>query len=111
MTEERRTSPRHAASIAGEIESTAGTSSITITRDVSAVGLLVLSRTEHQIGDAIKLRLLGVGGEVVHEVAAKVVRQERMSPDESTLWHTKVGVVVDDAAAFAKLIAELDRKS
>jgi hypothetical protein len=109
MTEERRTSPRHTAFIAGEIETTAGKSSITITRDVSAAGLLVFSRREHQVGDAIKIRLLR--GEVMHEVAAKVVRQERLAPDESTLWRTKVGVVVDDADAFAKIIAELDRQT
>jgi hypothetical protein len=108
MTEERRTSPRHTASIAGEIESAAGTSSIAITRDVSAVGLLVFSRREHQIGDSIKIRLLR--GDVLHEIAAKVVRQEHLAPDESTLWRTKVGVVVDDADALAKITAELDRK-
>jgi len=109
MTEERRTSPRQAASIAGEIETAAGKASIAITRDISAAGLLVFSRREHQIGDAIKIRLLR--GDVLHELAARVVRQELLAPDESTLWRTKVGVVVDDADAFAKIIAELDRQS
>jgi len=106
MTEERRTSPRHEASIAGEIELATGKSSIAITRDVSAVGLLVFSRREHAIGDAIKIRLLR--GETLREIAARVVRQERLTPHESTLWRTKVGVVVDDPDAFAKIIAELD---
>ena len=107
MSEERRASPRRNASIAGEIETAEGKASIAITRDVSAQGLLLLSRMEHAIGDALKMKL--VVGQTTFEIAVKVARQDVMSPHESSLWRTKVGVVVDDQAQLATIIEALDR--
>ena len=107
MSEERRASPRRNASLAGEIETGEGKASIAITRDVSAQGLLLLSRREHGVGDALKMKL--VVGADNFEITAKVVRQEALSPNESSLWRTKVAVLVDDEAALATVIAALDR--
>src|SRR5262245_83925 len=106
MSEDRRASPRRTAHVAAEIETSAGKSSIAITRDVSANGLLVFSRRELAIGETIKIRLMK--GRDMLEVAAKVVRQEELTPDESTLWRTKVGVLVEDAAQLASMIEGKD---
>lgn len=107
MSEERRASPRRAAFLAAELETTAGKSSIAITRDISTQGLLMYSRRALAIGDAVKIRLQK--GDETFEIAAKVTRQAELSPDESTLWRTKVGVVVDDPTLLEKLHAALDR--
>jgi PilZ domain len=108
MTEERRASPRQTAYIAAEIETSAGKASIAITRDVSARGLLVFSRRELAVGEAVKIRL--VRGDEEHLVSAKVIRQEVLSPGESTLWRTKVGIRVDDADVLAKLLATIEQE-
>lgn len=109
MTEERRASPRRAAFLAAEIETSAGKSSIAITRDVSENGLLAFSRRELALGETIKVRL--VRGQDVYEITGKVVRQEPLSPEESTLWRTKVGLLVEDTAQLRDVLAAVDRTS
>jgi hypothetical protein len=107
MTEERRESPRRAAYIAAELETGEGKSSIAITRDISTRGVLMFSRRTLAVGDAVTIKL--VKGNESFVIAAKVTRVDTLSPDESTLWRTKVGVVVDDPAMLERLHAALDR--
>jgi hypothetical protein len=106
VTDERRTSPRHTAYLAGELVTHEGESSIAITRDVSAGGLLLYTRIR-DLGDTVKLTVMH-GGERL-EFAGKVVRSE--SVDDSELWRTKVAISVDQddpviAALFAAIAAQ-----
>ncbi len=104
MTEERRASPRRSATFAAEIQTSAGKSTIAITRDVSSIGLLVLSRRTLAIGETVTIRL--VFENVIHLITCKVARQEALDAEESSLWRTKVGVVVEGAdTILAKLFA------
>jgi hypothetical protein len=103
MTDERRGTPRHSASFAGEIETPEGHQKIAITRDVSANGVLLLTRTNQLVvGEPVKLRVM-VGHEEVH-ISGRVVRQEPLGAEESTLWRTKVAVTLDPSPQFEKLM-------
>ena len=105
MQDERRGSPRQTAYLAGELETTEGKASIAITRDVSAGGLLVLSRRRHEIGAVVSLKMLA-GSETVR-ITGKVVRLEQLEPGESDIWRTKIALAVDDADALAKIVANI----
>ena len=73
VTDERRTSPRHTAYLAGELETSEGQASIAITRDVSAAGLLLYTRIR-DLGETVKLTVMH-GGEKL-QITGKVVRVE-----------------------------------
>ncbi|MGE5186872.1 MAG: PilZ domain-containing protein, partial [Acidobacteriota bacterium] len=87
MSEERRGSVRYSVYFAGELEAAEGKSSIAITRDVSEHGLLLLSRRELAIGDAVSLQVIWDGEQTT--LRGKVVRIEPLAPGESDLWRTK----------------------
>jgi len=105
MSEERRTAPRYAASLPGELDSREGRTSIAITRDVSSSGLLVLSRTEVAVGTSVSLKVAFRGTDLT--LTGKVVRHEEVSPEESSLWLYKVAVVLDSSPLLDDLMAEL----
>src|SRR5687768_15515107 len=108
MTDERRTSPRHTAYLAAELDTGEGDRSIAITRDVGANGLLVLSRRELVPGQVVKLRVAFAGKDDWY-VTGEVVRQEPLAPGESSLWRTKVALRVDAGDPVQRQIfAELD---
>jgi hypothetical protein len=106
VTDERRTSPRHTAYLAGELESDEGRSSIAITRDVGAGGLLLFTRLRN-CGEAVKLTVVHGGKKL--QVTGKVVREERV--EDSELWRTKLAISVDQsdpviASLFAAIAAQ-----
>ncbi len=106
MTDDRRASPRLTAYLAGEIETAGGKSSIAITRDVGAGGLLLFTRLR-DCGDTVKLTVMHDGQKLV--VTGKVVREEKV--DDSELWRTKLAIVVDQsdpviASLFAAIAAQ-----
>lgn len=106
MTDERRSSPRHTAYLAGELETNQGKSSIAITRDVGAGGLLLFTRLR-DCGETVKLTVMHAGKKL--QVTGKVVREERV--DDSELWRTKLAIVVDQsdpviASLFAAIAAQ-----
>ena len=105
MSEERRATPRFPASLAGELERSAGKTSISITRDVSSSGLLVLSRHEIATGMPVKLRVAFQGHDVT--ITGKVVRQEPVDPSIGSIWRFQVAVAVDPSPMFDQLMAEL----
>ena len=108
MTDERRGSQRHNASFAGEIETPEGQQKIAITRDVSANGLLLLTRTQQlTVGEAVKLRVMFEHQEV--HVSGRVVRQEPLGVEESTLWRTKVAITLDPSPEFEGLMASFEK--
>jgi hypothetical protein len=106
VTDERRMSPRHTAYLAGELETHEGESSIAITRDVSAAGLLLFTRIR-ELGETVKVTVMHAGEKM--QIVGKVVRTEPV--DDSELWRTKVAISVDQddpviAALFAAIAAE-----
>ncbi len=106
MTDERRTSPRHAAHLAGELETAKGPSAIAITKDISAGGLLVFTRLRLAVGTAVKLLVLWQDEQVV--LTGNVVREEAVEPEESTLWRSRVALAIDpDDPGLAKIVAAL----
>jgi hypothetical protein len=110
MSEERRGAPRVTAYIAAEIDTGEGKQAIAITRDVSANGILVLTRLSLEVGQAVKLKV-AFGGRDDRILAGKVVRQEELDPGESTLWHTKVALAVEPGdPVHAELLQALDER-
>ncbi len=105
MSDERRGSVRYSVYFAGELETGEGKSSIAITRDVSANGLLLLSRRVLQVGDTVSLQVLWDGEQVT--LRGKVVRQAPLAPGESDLWRTKVALALSDDPTLGKLYAKL----
>lgn len=104
MTDERRASPRHAASLAGELETAQGKSAIAITRDVSAGGLAMFTRMRLEVGTPVKLLVLWNDEKVV--LAGTVLREEPLDPQESTLWRSRVAISIDPQdPGFAKIVA------
>jgi hypothetical protein len=105
MSEERRGSVRYSVYFAGELETAEGKSSIAITRDVSASGLLVLSRRVLEIGDTVSFQVIWDGEQIT--LRGKVVRQEPLAPGESDLWRCKVALAMTDDPTFGKLYRKL----
>ena len=95
MTDERRTSTRRTASLVAELDGGGGQAKIAITRDVGTGGLLVYTRAKVEVGQTVKLKV-SLGERGTREVAGKVLREEPLSPDESTLWRTRVAIQCDE---------------
>jgi hypothetical protein len=93
VVEDRRAAPRHEAYISAALETSGGRTTIAITRDISATGLLILTRFPLAIGEVIKLT--AALGDAQHALSGRVVRQEDLEPHE--LWRYKVAIAVDDA--------------
>jgi hypothetical protein len=93
MAEDRRAAPRHEAYVSAALETSQGRSTIAITRDISAQGLLILTRIGLAVGDVVKLTVALAGAK--HTLSGKVVRVEPMEPHE--LWRHKVALVADSA--------------
>jgi hypothetical protein len=101
VTDERRGSPRHAASIAGELQTADGDSAIAITRDVGANGLLVFTRLRECEG-TVKLKV--VHNDETMVLTGRVVRMEPI--EDSHLWRNKVAIAIDgDDGLIAKLFS------
>jgi hypothetical protein len=102
--EDRRASPRHEAYISAALETSQGRSTIAITRDISAKGLLILTRVNLAVGDVVKLTVAMGGSQ--HALSGKVVRVEAMEAHE--LWRHKVAIAVDSGdPVLAQLQATL----
>ena len=106
MTDERRASTRHQTSLAGELESEQGKSAIAITRDVSAGGLLVFTRMRLEVGAPVRIMVLFKDEQL--SFPGTVLREQSLTPHESTLWRSKVAIAVEpNDAALAKLYAAI----
>ncbi len=106
MSDERRASPRHAASLAGELETAEGKSAIAITRDVSAGGLAMFTRMRLKVGTPVKLLVLWNDEQVI--LTGTVIREEALDPHESTLWRSRVAIAIDPQdPSFAKIFGAL----
>jgi hypothetical protein len=106
MAEERRGSPRVPASLAGEIETPEGKSSIAISRDVAAGGLLVFARKHLESGTRLKITVVYNAQQL--KLEGTVLRCEDLDVGTSTLWRTRVAIGVDpDDAVLAQLYAAI----
>lgn len=105
MTEERRGSARITAYYAGELETAEGRHGIAITRDISAGGLLVLSRRSHAVGDSVSLSVICDGETIA--LKGKVVRLQELEPGESELYRCKVALSIESGDGLAKLYKKL----
>lgn len=103
MAEDRRAAPRQEAYVSAALETLQGRSTIAITRDISSMGLLILTRIQVAIGEVIKLTV--ALGSAQHTLSGKVVRLEPMEPHE--LWRYKVALAVDADPVLAQLQATL----
>jgi hypothetical protein len=102
--EDRRAAPRQQAHVSAGLETAKGRSTIAITRDISARGLLLLTRAALEIGEVVKLTVsLGDGPGTL---SGKVVRIEDLDGHE--LWRYKAAITVDDGdPVLARLHAAL----
>jgi hypothetical protein len=104
VTDERRASPRLAASLAAELITDEGKTAIAITRDVSAGGLLVFTRFR-AIEGTVKLRVMFESSE--HFLTGTVLRHEPVT--DSPLWRTQVAIAVDpNDPVLSKIFAHLE---
>jgi len=94
VSDERRGSPRVAASLAGELETPEGKTSIAISRDISSGGLLIFARTRQPAGATLSLTVVFQGEQVTFE--GTVLRCEELEPGSSTLWRTQIALAVDE---------------
>jgi hypothetical protein len=115
---ERRRGPRHALYLPAELVLEGTAPKIAITKDISEVGLLLLTRAKLEAGAAVVLRIYlpGEGLEAV-DVPGKVVRREELADEEKGIWRHKLAFSFDQgqpelsaefeglAAAQAKLYA------
>lgn len=83
-----------------------------VTRDVSASGLLLLTRTTIDVGERVRVRVHVPGESIGQRVLfGRVVRHEPLDESEQGLWRVKVGVELEQAspelgALFAQLAAK-----
>jgi hypothetical protein len=104
--EERRATPRQEAYVPAVLETAQGRSTTALTRDISATGLLILTRLDLVVGELVRLTVALDG--VEHTLACKVVRLEQLESHE--LWRHKVALVVDGAdPVLVQLQATLQR--
>ncbi|MEZ4220461.1 MAG: PilZ domain-containing protein [Polyangiaceae bacterium] len=110
MSEERRHAPRHTAYLGAELDLGDGPVRSAITHDGSSTGLLLLTRAELAADQEVTIRcFLGKGEPVM--LKGIVVRQEALSPEENSLWRSKVAVKLEgDNPELAKHFEEIGER-
>lgn len=102
--EDRRAAPRQEAYVSAALESPAGRTTIAITRDISARGLLLLTRAALDVGQVVKLTV--PLGDAQETLSGTVVRTEPL--DDHELWRHKVAITFAEAdPVLARLHAAL----
>ncbi len=94
---ERRTDVRHCAHLPSQIERADGSSRMAMVADISVSGALILTRAKLDPGEAIQLSLHTYVGdhEDTHQVAARVVRADRLPADLAHLWAYTAAIQFD----------------
>jgi len=109
---ERRRRVRHYVYLAAELVVEGTTPRTAITKDISEIGLLLLTRAALQLGQKVDLKIYLPGDEMrAVVVRGKVVRLEELSDAEKGIWRDKVAFTFDEpqpelAGEFEKLAAE-----
>ncbi len=106
MVQDRRYSPRHTASLHAQIETENGRWTIAITQDMSATGLLVLSKQPIGIGGRVTIHVLVDGEQCA--ITGTVVREEPLAHGEASMWRSKEAVAIDPKQRdYAKILAAI----
>lgn len=112
MSIERRRKFRHSVYLAAELVVEGRTPRTAITKDISELGLLLLTRADFAPGDGVVLRIYPPGDEMRSvDVPGKVVRLEELADEEKGIWRHKVAFAFDEAQPalaqeFAQFAAE-----
>lgn len=93
---ERRRRSRHAAYLPAELVVEGVTPRTAITKDISELGLLLLTRANLDRGQCVVVRIYLPGEELRSvDVPGKVVRLEELSDEEKGIWRIKVAFTFD----------------
>jgi hypothetical protein len=93
---ERRQRVRHSVYLAAELVVEGTTPRTAITKDISALGLLLLTRANLDRGESVVLKIYPPGDEMRSvEVRGKVVRLEELVDGERGIWRNKVAFAFD----------------
>ena len=109
---DRRAAERHLACFPAAVVKPDGEQRISIIRDLSVTGALLLVRSNLGVGETVKLQLhISENPDEVREATGKIVRVVPLADDEIGLWVAKIGVVFDqEMTIYAKEIAELEER-
>jgi hypothetical protein len=97
MTEkgdERRRAERYAVYASAELVTEKGDVAVALTEDVSASGVLLLTRARLDVGQTVQIRI-HVQGHPPRMVSGRVARSAKLPPGASPLWTEEVAVVVE----------------
>ena len=98
MVRERRRSARHYVYLAAELVVEGTTPRTAITKDISELGLLLLTRASLGLGQQVDLKIYLPGEEMRSVVVrGKVVRLEQLADEEKGIWRDKVALCFDRA--------------
>ena len=98
MSVERRKRSRHSAYLPAELVVEGATPRTAITKDISELGLLLLTRADLDRGKSVVLRIHLPGDEMRSvDVPGKVIRQEELADEEKGIWRNKVAFTFDSA--------------
>jgi hypothetical protein len=106
---ERRRSSRHYVYLAAELVVSGTTPRTAITKDISELGLLLLTRAKLDVGQTVDVRIYLPGDEMRSVVVSgKVVRLEQLADEEKGIWRDKVAFCFESAQPdLAKEFEEL----
>ena len=112
MSIERRQRSRHSVYLPAELVVEGTIPRTVITKDISELGLLLLTRADLNRGEGMVVRIYLPGDEMRSvDVPGKVVRLEELADEEIGIWRNKVAFAFDDAQPdiakeFEKFAAE-----
>jgi len=98
--------------LAAELVVEGATPRTAITKDISEIGLLLLTRADLNCGESVVVKIYPPGDEMRSvDVPGKVVRLEELADEEKGIWRNKVAFAFDKAQPdiareFEKLAAE-----
>ena len=98
MSVERRRRYRHSVYLAAELVVEGTSPRTAITKNVSELGLLLLTRSDLDCGQSVVVKIYLPGDETQPvDVPGKVVRLEELADEEKGIWRNKVAFTFDKA--------------
>ena len=112
MSDERRRAPRYAIWFPMQLEAS-GDVILGISRDVSAVGVLVVTAAAPTEGATVKVTMTLPGdGEGTREIEGTIVRVADNEADGEGIWRHKAAVAFEEhVEGFESLLEEVSRTS
>ena len=98
MSIERRRKARHSVYLPAELLVEGTTPRTVITKNISEIGLQLLTRADLSNGESVVLKIYLPGDEMRSvDVRGKAVRLEQLSDEERGIWRNKVAFAFDEA--------------